>query len=221
MITGPVTRSPRYSPRFPRGARPPFARSLAGVLATTAVLFTFACGAEPDLVASPVPAPLATDQAARVDLDRDGVLETVLIEGRGGCLVITDGEVVYRSRDRWRVAQAWLGDTNGDGSPEVVALLDADDGRHLGLFAHFAGECRERLVTKEIDPVPTALEVLERAAALGDDAFSTPGAADTAGGAGDIVVLVGEPGADGSEAKRVLLRWNGFSFTHVEDAVAP
>jgi hypothetical protein len=187
------------------------------LLVTAAVLALVGCSDAHDS-ARAVRGPLAVDQATPVDLDGDEVLETVLIAGDEGSLIITDAEIVYRSRDRWRVVQAFLGDTNGDGRPEVVALLDADDGRHLGLFAYFAGEYRERLVTKEISPAPAALEVVDRAEVLGEGG---PIAADSAGGFGDIVVLLQEPAPGESEGGRVLLRWNGFSFTRVEDAATP
>ena len=190
-------------------------RAIACILVVTAAVFALAGCFDAYSSAPEVRGPLAADQAAHVDLDGDEALETVLIAGDEGSLIITDAESVYRSRDRWRVVQAFLGDTNGDGRPEVVALLDADDGRHLGLFAYFAGEYRERLVTKEISPAPVALEVVDRAEVLRD------GESIAVDGAGDIVVLWQEPAPGESEGARVLLRWNGFSFTRVEDAATP
>jgi hypothetical protein len=165
------------------------------------------------MAATPIPALLVADQVGYTDLDGDGQLEAVLLEGPEGSLVITDGKVVYRSRGRWRVVEACLGDVTGDGLPEVVALLDADDGRHLGLFAYYGGEYRERLVTKEFNPAPVALEVVDRADLLA--------AAPAVGGAGDIVVLVYDPGQGDSAGYRTMLRWNGFSFTRVEDGSLP
>ena len=219
MITTPGTRPGRDSSRLGGGARGFLARAFLCILAVTATVSALAGCSDGRSPASPVPGPVVADQAAHVDLDGDEALETVLIAGDEGSLTITDAEVVYRSRERWRVVHAALGDTDGDGRPEVVALLDAADGRHLGLFAYFAGEYRERLVTREISPAPVALEVVERAAVFRDGESLTADGAG--GGAGDIVVLLQEPAPGESEGGRVFLRWNGFSFTRVEDAATP
>ena len=53
-----------------------------------------------------------------------------------------------------------MGDTDHDGLLEVVTLVDGDDGRHIGLFAYFGGEYRERLVTQELSPRPRSLQVV-------------------------------------------------------------
>ena len=60
------------------------------------------------------------------------------------------------------MVEALLGDTDRNGLPEVVTLLDPD-GRHLGLFAYFGGEYRERLVTQRAhDPAAQAAWSLVR-----------------------------------------------------------
>lgn len=218
MITTPGTRPGRDSSRLGGGARAFLARAILCILVATAAVLASASCSDTHSSAPSVRGPLAVDQASQADLDGDQTLEAVLLAGDEGTLIITDSEVVYRSRNHWRVVQAYLGDTNGDGHPEVVALLDAEDGRHLGLFAYFAGEYRERLVTREISPAPLALVVVDRAEVLrGGD----PTAADWAGGAGDIVVLLQEPASGETDGGRLLLRWNGFSFTRVEDAATP
>ncbi len=97
--------------------------------------------------------------AIEADLDGDGSMETVLLDPSDHTLAIDDGADSYRSRDRWRVIQAALGDTDGDGLPEVIALLDSQAGRHLGLFAYFGGVYRERLVSQPLDPAPTSFRV--------------------------------------------------------------
>ncbi len=99
---------------------------------------------------------LRTTLTFSADLDGDGVAEQILIEGNSGRLVITDGATVYRSREKWRVVEGSLGDTDRNGLLEVVTLLDGPDGRHLGLFAYMGGEYRERLVT-ECSHTPAAL----------------------------------------------------------------
>ncbi len=218
MTTEPGTRPGRDSSRLSGGTCAAAERAIACILFVAAIVSAVAgCSAAHSPV-PPVPRPLLADQAAHVDLDGDEALETVVMTGDEGSLIITDAEVVYRSRDRWRVVQASLGDTNGDGRPEVVALLDAEDGRHLGLFAYFAGEYRERLVTRAIRPAPAALVVASRAEVLrAEESIVAYGA----GGDGDIVILLQEPALGESEGGRLLLRWNGFSFTRVEDAATP
>jgi hypothetical protein len=134
------------------------------------------------------------------DLDGDGADEQILIHGAPASLSISDGDSTYESRDRWHVVAASLGDTDRDGLLEVVTLVDDEQGRHLGLFACFGGEYRERLVTDEITPRPVALEV------VGSDS------------AGDLVLLTVEPPAGQTGTQTVLCRWNGFGFTGIESA---
>jgi hypothetical protein len=145
------------------------------------------------------------------DLDGDGVAEQIIVDRDIASLAITDGESVYRSRDRWQVVAASLGDTDRDGLLEVVTLVDDEEGRHIGLFAYFGGEYRERLVTSEITPQPVDLEVLPAARA----GNKTGSAADAWG---DLVVLTQEPTAGENTPRTILLRWNGFSFTSVPNA---
>ncbi len=139
---------------------------------------------------------------AAVDLDGDGREEEVLFDPEDRSLSITDGEVSYHSRAKWLVVQAALGDTDHDGLTEVVALLDSTKGRHLGLFAYFGGEYRERLVTQAIVPRPLEIEVMSLAQ-------------------GDIVVLVQEVTTDATSTQRTFLRWNGFGFTRIETTADP
>ena len=110
---------------------------------------------------------------------------------------------------------ACLGDTDGNGLPEVLTLLDASDGRHLGLFGYSRGEdggkYRERLVTGVLRPRPLALKVVI--------AGSTGGAGGAA--TGDLLVLTEEvdssaTGTAGS--KDTTYRWNGFGFTALDTA---
>lgn len=139
----------------------------------------------------------------RADLDGDGDLEAVqLSRGRQG-VVITDGPVTYTSRQKWRVAAAALGDTDGNGLPEVVALLDGPDGRHLGLIAWFAGRYAERMVSAPLTPAPLHLRLL----------------AD--GGGGGMLVELTErveatwEGAITSRVVNTVYRWNGFGYVAV------
>lgn len=153
------------------------------------------------------------------DLDGDDADEQLLIAGTPASLTITDGDAVYRSRERWQVVQARLGDTDHDGLLEIVALVDDEEGRHLGLFAHFGGQYRERLVTSELSPRPLSLEIVS-GADLGGGPGTVPGAepgADLGARTGDLVKLTVEPTADQTEAQIVLCRWNGFGFTIIED----
>jgi hypothetical protein len=139
---------------------------------------------------------LVPDEPTHADLDGDGDLEEILLDATDGSLSITDGAVSYRSRAKWRVFQAALGDTDHNGLTEVVTLLDSEHGRHLGLFAYFGGEYRERLVTQTISPAPLSIEIIEHGQ----------------------VLLVQEP-IGGQEAPQLtLLRWNGFGFTRVDTA---
>jgi len=134
------------------------------------------------------------------DLDDDGALELMLFDGDAGSLILTDGEVIYRSRDKWRVIEAHLGDADQDRLPEVVVLLDADDGRHIGLIAYFGGEYRERFVSSALVPRPVSLSISK------------------ADGAEDVVVVTEEP-APGGTGTSVVYRWNGFGFAIQDERV--
>lgn len=155
----------------------------------------------------------------RADLDGDGDEEEVVLHQARGYLVILDGDVIYRTRAKWRVAQALIGDTDFDGLPEVVALVDADDGRHLALFAYFGGKYRERLVTREIMPRPAGLGIIDPRQAwmiVGpEEASSIVDGQPRSGIEGALVVLSQEPLAAGAEPRQIVLRWNGFGFTRV------
>lgn len=137
---------------------------------------------------------LAPDTTYAADLDGDGTSEKILIHGTLASLTISDDEAVYRSREKWQVVEACLGDTDHDGLLEVVTLLDSDDGRHLGLFAYFGGEYRERLVTSELTPRPLSLQV----------------------GADGLVVLTEETASGETGVRTTTYRWNGFGFTALE-----
>lgn len=134
------------------------------------------------------------------DLDDDRAAESLLLDGDPGSLTITDGKTVYRSRDRWRVTEAHLSDIDQDGLPEVVALLDADDGRHLGMFAYFGGQYRERFVSSALSPRPLSLRISDSE------------------GAEDVIVVTEEAGPGRADAV-VLYRWNGFGFTMKDGTV--
>ncbi len=143
---------------------------------------------------------LESDIALSADLDGDGVAEQVLVEGVSRRLIIGDGENVYRSREKWQVAEAFLGDTDGNALLEVVTLLDDVDGRHLGLFAYMGDEYRERLVTSVLSPRPLSLLVVTDRDAAGS-------------AAGDLIVLTEESDSSESGVQSTTYRWNGFGFT--------
>ena len=141
------------------------------------------------------------------DLDGDKVPETIRISKDS--LTITDGKVAYHSRDKWKIVQACLGDTDHDGLPEIVTLLDDSEGRHVGLFAYFGGSYRERIVTSEITPRPVELEIvsLNLTGNPKDTVLTNLG--------GDFIVLTQEPAPGQTEPTLTVLRWNGFGFTPV------
>ena len=127
----------------------------------------------------------------QIDLDGDGALESVdLGRGQGG-IAIVDADVSYRSRPKWSVVAADLGDTDHNGLPEVVALLDRPDGRHLALIGWHAGRYHERLVSSALRPTPKGMRV-HRVLGLG----------------GDVIDL----DLGGRLGVRTY-RWNGFGFT--------
>jgi len=153
--------------------------------------------------------------AISIDLDGDGTAEKVLIESQSGRLTITDDSTIYHSRQKWRVAAACLGDTDNNGLPEVLALLDASDGRHLGLFGYSSdgdlAKYRERLVTGVLRPKPLAMKVLTVGEAAGESGGSDGSTS------GDILVLTEEidSGLSGAStgSRDTTYRWNGFGFT--------
>ena len=182
------------------------------MLATSCLALALAPGCSPGATAVPGVRgnALQPETSVSIDLDGDGESEQVLLEDSPPRITISDGSTVYRSREKWRVVAACLGDTDNDGLPEVVTLLDADDGRHLGLFG-FAdddsgGHYRERIVTGVLEPRPLALRIV----ATGDA---------PAGSGGDLLVLTegaatGTPGdGHGSQTRETTYRWNGFGFT--------
>lgn len=190
------------------GAVPAAIRSVAALavaMLLASPLFLTGCSS-PEGVAATPGTKLEHGTIYLADLDGDGACEQVVIDGTPGTLVITDGDTVYRSRDKWRVVEAHLGDTDHNGVLEVVALLDSDEGRHLGLFAHFGGRYRERLVTSELDPRPLSLEIVppDRAPAGPD---GTPVSK------GDLLLLTLEPAPGRTDQRSILCRWNGFGFT--------
>lgn len=192
----PSTTTERGAPR--RGAlRPTGARRAPSFLVATLLLFAVACSQPP--VAARSDDRLAADITYAADLDGDGGSESIRIEGSTAALTISDGDTVYHSRDKWRLVEAVLGDTDHDGLLEVVTLLDSDDGRHLGLFAYFGGEYRERLVTSELTPRPLSLRVLP----------------------GDLLELTEELPSGQEGTRAVLYRWNGFGFTIMGPATLP
>jgi hypothetical protein len=188
---------------------------LAAVTVVAVVLLTTGCSDQEGI--TPVSRDrLTPGETSTADLDGDGTSEEVLVDAEDASLTITDGDVVYHSRDKWQVVQAYLGDTDQNGLLEVVTLLDSEEGRHLGLFAYFGGEYRERLVTSEITPAPVALKVVNFEEALKRE---DPELVTTL--IGDMVVLIQAPVAGETRARQTLLRWNGFGFTGVESAATP
>ena len=91
-----------------------------------------------------------------------------------------------------------MGDTDRDGLLEVVTLLDADDGRHLGLFAYFGGEYRERLVTSESAPRPFVA------------------ARSLTGRPSRCSTQEPRPQVEQPSVQTTAYRWNGFGFTAVD-----
>jgi hypothetical protein len=140
------------------------------------------------------------------DLDNDGAREALRIAGAR--LTITDGDLVYHSREKWHIVDSSLGDVDGDGYLEVVTLVDDVEGRHIGLWAYFGGEYRERIVTSELATRPDALRVcnMEHPGDYGDVIPAAPNE--------DLIVLTGTPG-DVTGGPPTFLRWNGFGFVEV------
>ena len=208
--TGPETPPARRGAvalRLP--ARVLVAPVLVAVALIAATLVSMACAGEPTAPPTTAAAKevdptaahveLAPGEPVEVDLDGDETPETVLLDPGDFTIFIEDGSITYRSRDRWKVVQAAFGDLDSDGLPEVVALLDSEIGRHIGLFAYFGGKYRERLVSQAIDPAPLRMRV------IGDGTQ-----------AGEVLELQ-QPSPVPDDAPHViLLRWNGFGFTRIE-----
>jgi hypothetical protein len=168
---------------------------LAAAIAATS--FAGGC-ARPEPAAGRSGDKLIPGVAVFADLDGDGATEQILMDGTTRRLTISDRATVYHSREKWRVLEASLGDTDRNGLLEVATLLDAADGRHLGLFAYVGGEYRERLVTSVLQPRPLSLRVI----------------AD-----GLIVLTEGaDPGQTGVQT--TTYRWNGFGFTALDPATS-
>lgn len=198
--------------------RPRSAAALAPILATFALTTVVVVALSLAGCSSSFPLAQAGDRLApgrtiSADLDGDGTGEEVTFSAEDGSLVITDGPTVYRSRDKWRVVDAFVGDTDGNGLLEITALLDADDGRHLGLFARMGDRYRERLVTSVLTPRPLSLRVIPA-----DDGPYAATDGQGAAVAPDLVVLTEESRADESPNAETAYRWNGFGFTAVDKA---
>lgn len=164
-------------------------RIVLGMLCVAPALTLMAAGC-----AATAPARTTSPPGAReIDLDADGVPESVVLDRGPGGISIVDGDVGYRSRPKWWVVTADIGDTDHNGTPEVVALLDGPDGRHLALIGRHAGLYHERLVSSALRPVPRSLQVRR-----------------DAGLAGDVIDL-----DRGDRLGIVTYRWNGFGFTAV------
>jgi hypothetical protein len=204
------------------GARLARARHATGALLAAATLFALSpLGAGSCSQQKTIPGQsgdkLVPGIAAAADLDGDGTAERVIVDETTHRLVITDGAEIYQSRDKWQVVDAELGDTDRNKLLEVVTLLDANDGRHLGLFAYVGGKYRERLVTGVLRPRPLSLRVItgDEAAAIlkGDDATGGTG---TTPDTGDLLVLTEELPAGQSGTQTTIYRWNGFGFTTLD-----
>ena len=188
--------------------RPTFARSpiswsglVASILASAVLLCApwLWAGCSDDVTAAGRSGDrLKDDVALSADLDGDGVGEQALVEGISRRLVIRDGDTSYRSREKWVVVEACLGDTDQNGLLEVVTLLDDANGRHLGLFAYMGGEYRERLVTSVLNPRPLSLKVVRE---------------QNAGSGDDLLVLTEESTSSEDGVQTTTYRWNGFGFT--------
>ncbi len=105
--------------------------------------------------------PSGKPQLIEADLDDDGRMEFASLGTGAGGIILVDGDVVYRSRAKWRVIQAEVADLDGDGLPEVVALVDSDAGRHLALFGWHGGAYRERLVSRPLAARPLSFTVTD------------------------------------------------------------
>jgi hypothetical protein len=195
---GGETRGGDVAARWRHGTR---AAALAAGLALALLFFT--------AVAPRPSAQPGSDQGiclqTSVDLDGDGTAETIgLGHGRGG-VSIEDGVLSYTSRDKWQVVATAIGDTDGNGLPEIVALLDGPDGRHIGLFAWFGGRYRERMVSAALSPAPVSLRLLAVPAGSREQ--------------GSLVELRERlPEVRFGEAPRyvtTLYRWNGFGYAAV------
>ncbi|MCL5734899.1 MAG: hypothetical protein M1274_04830 [Actinobacteria bacterium] len=183
-----------------RGATAAFLAAAALVFMALASSFA-GCSSEPSPAAKSGDV-LQPGVVASIDLDGDAAPEAVILDKAVHSITITDGSTIYRSREKWSPVAACLGDTDGNGLPEILALLDAADGRHLGMFGYSggdAGEYRELLVTGVLQPRPLALRVEVR----------PPSA--------NLLVLTEEAAG---EKRETSYRWNGFGFTALS-ATAP
>jgi hypothetical protein len=142
-------------------------------------------------------APCSDARSVDADLDGDGVDETVWLGAGAAALAIEDGPYTYSARTKWSVAQATVADTDHDGLPEVAALVEDEQGRHIALFAWRRDRYRERLVTSELVPTPVGMEIYRDPAHDGD------------------VIRLWE-----AEGRSTTYRWNGFGFTAVDGAGA-
>jgi len=167
--------------------------SLMIVIVTSLVAMFLGACSDPAVVTATRGVRLEPGVTYSADLDDDGTSEHILVDEQHRSLLLTDGDTCYRSRDKWQVVEAHLGDTDHDGLLEVVTLLTSERGNHIGLFAYFGGEYRERLVTSSLHPLPVSLEVR-----VGED--------------GGDVILVTEESADEQTKGTVIYRWNGFGF---------
>ncbi len=189
-------------------ARPLFGSHLSFTVLLVALLAT-GCSGPDKTPAIPATAGDSLQPGAvyAADLDNDGVVESILVEGSR--LTLTDGDLVYQSRDKWRIVNTSLGDVDHDGHLEVVTLVDDEEGRHIALFAYFGGQYRERIVTSEIVPSPAALAV-GNAGRPGEFADRVPSDLD-----GDVIVLTQESTDEQGGSAPRFYRWNGFGFTEV------
>ncbi len=200
-ITGPGTpptepkdcEHRRGRDRARRRTGPTKVLGLVVILATSVVLLAAGCS-DDTVVPATLGLKLEPGVTYSVDLDGDGEAELVRFDESLGSLTLKDGGLLYRSREKWRVVEAHLGDTDNDGLPEVVALLDSDRGRHLGLFAYFGGEYRERFVSSPLLPRPISLRV------------------SVLDGGGNTIVVI-EESRSGQTKTTAVYRWNGFGFT--------
>lgn len=148
---------------------------------------------------------LLLDETRSVDLDGDGVAEWVLVDSDRRRLLISDGTtVLYRSRERWEILEAFIADTDGNGFLEVVALLQSDRGRHLGLFGWAGDRYRELLVTSSLRPLPLSMKIVTAVSAPAGGS-APPGGNPLPGGrplpGGDAPTGGGAPDGGGAAAR--------------------
>ena len=95
-------------------------------------------------------------------------------------LTITDGDLVYRSRQKWKIVASSFGDLDHDSLPRGGYLVDDEEGRHIGLLAWFGGEYRRRrIVAGGVVPLGGAGVLRRRAPRVYEEDLPRPTCAAT------------------------------------------